>query len=323
MRILVTGASGFIGNALIPMLEARGHEVHKMLRYVSGGRYDSYERNPLSHFADLRDRETVRLVVKEVKPEVIIHLAAEAAVSYSFRNPIDVLETNFMGTVNLGEAAREQGIEHYILASSSEVYGKAEVFPVAEDTILRGTSPYAVSKIAAEHYLWLLWDLYRFPVTVLRPFNSYGRALVGNRHYVVERAITQALTEGHIHLHDPRPARDFLFREDHARAYVHVVENREKALGQAINIGTGQSWTIAEMADAVASRARLYRDGPVGVSFSEVSDRPLDIPCLQGSNARARELLGWEPKWGFEEGLYKAIHEWADYLKIPFKGGTC
>ena len=314
--ILISGATGFIGSALYERLK-HNHHVHKLVRYVAG-RFNFYA-DDLTHFADLRDSDSVRRVVLSVKPDIVIHLAAQSAVAYSFENPEEVAKVNTLGTLAVAEALLETRRGHMIHASSSEVYGHARHFPTPEDEPTSAISPYAVSKIAAEHYLRVLHETKGLHVTIMRPFNTFGRALVKNRHFVVERAITQALTSGKITLHDPSPLRDFMFREDHVDAYVRAVAIISGGLaenldGQTINITTGQCYSIREMANEVARLVEQRRGTPVSVEFSEVPDRPLDIERLYGDNSKAKELLGWWPQYSLEAGLEKAIEEWAQAL---------
>ena len=313
MRILLTGSTGFIGSRLAVCLREREHEVWELVRYVSGGRYAFYDR-PNHVFADLRDPEQLRKVVATAKPEVVIHLAAESAVSFSFDHPREVQMVNFLGTIELARAAQEVGVKHFIFASTSEVYGRAKVFPLTEDEPLGATSPYAVSKIAAEEYLRVLMYTDRFPATIMRPFNTFGRALVRNPHFVVERAITQALEKGKIELHDPEPWRDFMFREDHVAGYLAVVENWPRVVGQTFNLCTGGSWQIRQMAETVARLVKAQTGRSVEVVFSERPDRPLDIPRLHGSSEKIQKALGWSPRFGFEEGLERAVFEWRQVL---------
>jgi len=319
MRVMLTGSTGFIGSSLLPMLKKQGWEVFEVVRYISGGRYNYYDYSEHKnlYFADLRDRDAIHKAVMDCHPDVIINLAAQTAVSFSFINPIDVQETNFVAVATLAEAAREAKVKHFIHASTSEVYGKAKVFPITEDTSLAATSPYAVAKIAAENYLWLMHEISGFPVTIMRPFNTYGRAGQGvqNRHYVVERAICQALERREIHLHNPYPKRDFLFRLDHCGGYVMAVKAGEKVIGEAINLSTGLCWTIKEMAEMVAKVVTEEVGSPIKISFDEEPDRPKDIDILHGSNDKARELLGWIPNYDLKDGIRQAVKEWRSVLE--------
>lgn len=316
MRILITGSTGFVGSSLTPRLREQGHNVHELVRYVAGGRYNYYDRDART-FADMRDRDQVHSCVLFVKPEIIINLAAQSGVSYSFLNSDDVIKTNTLGTVALADAAAElDDFKLFIHASTSEVYGTSIDYPTKEDARLGATSPYSVSKIAAEEYLRVVKQIYKLPVLIMRPFNTYGRALVQNKHYAVERAITQALEAQHISLHDSRPFRDFIFRDDHVNAYVHAVERWEKLVGETINVCTGNAWSIREMAETVAHYAGELLGKTVQVDFLEKPDRPLDIPRLQGDNTKARELLKWVPEYSFSTGIKKAVEEWAQVLGI-------
>lgn len=333
MRICVTGANGFIGTALIPMLERDGHEVTRMMRYTSGGRYSFYDSDKVV-FADLRDSDAVRAGILHAKPDVVIHLAAVSAVSYSFLHPDEVAQVTYHGTARVADAAREAGA-FLLSASSSEVYGLPSPlykYPLTEDQPRGGTSPYGAAKVAAEECLWMCMRAYGQPIAILRPFNTISRsnASVRNRHFVVERAITQALETGRISLHDPRPRRDFLFRDDHAGAYVAALAHLDEAKGNAFNVCTGDSWTIEQMARKVAelvdreyprivpsgTAPQFNTRGKVEVSFSAVPDRPLDIDTLWGNNEKAKVILGWKPEHTIESGLHLAVKEWAQVLGL-------
>ena len=319
MKVLVTGATGFIGSELVKRLRKQRHDVVSLVRYTAGGRYDYYGRGDVV-MADLRDRETLDARVREVDPQVVFHLAAQSAVAYSFQNPVDVHCTNLLGTIALAEAARKcPALRLFVHASTSEVYGRATVFPTPEDHPLGATSPYAVSKIAAEEYLRVLMGMGALPVTIVRPFNSYGRALVGNSHFVVERAITQALQGGKVHLHNPEPRRDFMFRDDHVAGYgliMNAVDEGRDLAGETINLTTGLSYRIDEMTMAVAEAVRRLMGKEVICHFHREPDRPLDISRLEGDATRAWEVLGWVPEDSLETGIAKAVEEWASVLNV-------
>ena len=316
MRVLVTGASGFIGARLVQELRAREHQVTEMVRYQSGGRFNYYDQAQRV-FVDLRDTQEVRQAIVTVRPDAIVHLAAMSAVAYSFDHSQEVNEVNYMGTVRVADAALEVGA-HLYMAGTSELYGRGDHhYPLVETEPHGGTSPYAASKIAAVEYLKVLAITKKLPITIMVPFNTIGRALVppsGNRHFVVERAITQAIEEGCIVLHDPRPVRDFMFRDDHVAGYVAALEHPELAKGETFNVATGTAISIEEMAHRVAFHVERKMEKSVTVSFSRVPDRPLDIPVLHGSNEKIRRVLGWEPRYTIEQGLEMAVDEWLTVL---------
>lgn len=317
-KILVTGASGFIGTALCKALETKRHDVYPMTRYVaSDSRYNYYDLSRRI-ICDVRNGDRVAQIIGEVKPDVVIHLAAMSAVSYSFlslETAREVTEVIYMGTMNVAHACLKHGVSELINSSTSEFYGHQTEFPIKETAVPRPLSPYAVAKLAAEEYLQYLGRTEGLPFTTIRPFNTYGRAQVKKSYFVVERAITQALTDHHIHLYTPTPVRDLLDRDSHVDAYVKCLGNT-KAIGQCIGIGTGTGVTIGQMADKVAHIVADWTGKTVMISWDMAPDRPHDIPCLIVDNQKAREILGWKPLYTLDEGLRIHTIEWADVLGV-------
>ncbi len=309
-RVLVTGASGFIGSNLVPRLLELGYEVTSLERYVTGRYVLGAPRKVETVYADLADFQTARHVIRNVQPDKVIHLAALSAVSYSYEHPQEVLQANFIGTVNLAEACKREAdhISHFLFAGTSEEYGNNGARPETEDSPLRPNSPYSVSKVAADKYLNYMWDAYQFPVTILRPFNSYGRK--DNTHFVVERTIVQALSEKEIRLGDPTPVRDFLYVDDHVDAYLACLRQPEKAIGQTFNFCTGRGVTIKELVEKICDLAGFSGK----VYWNTIPKRPLDIQELIGSSAKSSKLLGWKHKYQLEDGLKKALDYWKQKL---------
>jgi len=314
MKILITGASGFIGSALAERLDKMGHDVYGMYRYVADGRYDYYQLDK-KLICDIRHRERVFKIIEEVKPDVVFHLAAITPVSYSFIAPVEVTEVNYIGTLNMVDACREYEVDHFIQASTSEFYGDQTEFPITEDAKPAPVSPYAVSKLAAEEYIRFVARTGRFPYTILRPYNTYSRANVKKEYFVIERAITQALREGHIHLYTPYPVRDFLDRDSHVDAYIKCLGN-EKAIGQEINIGSGIGISVGKAVWLVAKLVEQVTGKHIEIDWDMKPDRPYDIETLICSNQKAKEILGWEPLYTLEEGLSIAIKEWKEVLGL-------
>ena len=302
-KILVTGGSGFIGSHLIPLLAERDHKVYTLERHVTGRYVLGPARTTV--YGDIRDSFVIRKIIKEIQPEAVIHLAAISPVAYSYDHPQEVLEVNTLGTINLAEACLRDvpHFKHFLYAGTSEEYGNQMEFPIKENAELRPNSPYSVSKVAADKYLQYMRGAYEFPVTVLRPFNTYGRK--EDTHFVVERALTQMLRDKTVMLGDPTPVRDLMYVEDHVNAYLTCLKN-EKAIGEVFNFCTGRGVTVEEAINLLAKLTGF--DGEI--LWNTIPARPLDIQKLVGSPEKAKRILGWQPKYSLEEGLKLAVEYW-------------
>lgn len=307
-KILLTGGSGFIGGHLLPKLVEAGHRVYSLERYVTG-RYVLGARTA-TVFGDLRDSFTIRRLVRELQPEVVIHLASVSPVAYSYDHPQEVFETNTLGTINLSEACLREvpSFKHFIFAGTSEEYGNQDKFPITEDAELRPNSPYSVSKVAADKYLQYLHAAYDFPITVIRPFNTYGRK--DNTHFVVERTITQMLQSRTVILGDPTPIRDLLYVDDHVNAYLMCLDN-PNVIGETFNICTGRGISVRELVELISKFIGFEGE----IVWNAIPSRPSDIKKLVGSHEKAKRVLGWQPKYTLEGGLQKTIEFWRKKLK--------
>lgn len=310
-KVLVTGGSGFIGSHLIPKLLELGHEVYSLERYVTGRYILGGRRMVKTVFGDLRDLFAVRKILREIQPEAVIHLASISAVSYSYDHPNEVLETNFLCTLNLAESCLRE-IPHFrqfLFAGTSEEYGNQETFPIKEDAELHPNSPYSVSKVASDKYLQYMRDAYDFSVTILRNFNTYGRK--NNTHFVVERIATQMLEEKVVMLGEPSPVRDFLYVDDHVNSYLTCLGN-EKAIGEVFNFCTGHGTSIAQLVDLIKELTNFKGK----VIWNAIPKRPLDITKLLGDFSKAEKLLGWKPKYTLKRGLKATINFWKEKLNL-------
>jgi len=307
-KILVTGGSGFIGSHLVSQLTARDHEVYSLERHVTGRYVLGLARRTIV-YGNLQDSFVIRKIVREIQPEAVFHLAAISPVAYSYDHPQEVLEVNTLGTINLAEACLREvpRFKHFLYAGTSEEYGNQTKFPIKEDAELRPNSPYSVSKVASDKYIQYMRDAYDFPVTVLRPFNTYGRK--GDAHFVIERAITQMLKNKKIVLGDPTPTRDFMYVDDHVNAYLTCLDN-EKAIGGVFNFCTGRGITIRKLASLLAKLTDF--DGKI--IWGAIPARPLDIQKLVGSCEKAKRVLGWRPKYTLEKGLKLTVKYWENKL---------
>jgi len=308
LKVLITGATGFIGSHIVPRLIAQGYEAYSLERYVTGRYVLGQRRDVETVFGDLKEYFTIKRILREVQPDAVIHLAAVSPVSYSYDHPHEVIETNFLGTVNLAESCLREvpHFKHFLFASTSETYGNGPN-PKTEETPQNPNSPYAVSKVACEKYLLYMRDAFDFPMTILRNFNTYGRK--DNTHFVVERAIVQMLQGKTVELGDPRPVRDFEYADDHVNSYLACLDN-PKAKGETFNFCTGRGVSIKQLVSLISELIDFKGE----VIWSTIPARPLDIEELVGSYSKAKQVLSWSPKFTLEEGLKLTINFWRNKL---------
>lgn len=326
-KILITGISGFIGQALEKRLLAEGFEVHGL--YESTGSISKNSEAVIKHKANLKDYGRVKKVVKTIEPNFIIHLAAKTEVALSFDNYLEVSEVNYIGTVNLVEAARQVGSKHlelFIMASTMETYGqqasKEEVLkaaegtgpmpkPVTEDTPQRPMAPYAVAKLACEYYLRYMEYAYNFPFCGFRQTNAYGRH--DNEFFVVEQIITQMLQSDKVFLGNSEPYRNFLYIDDLIDLYLTVIKNPEKARGNFFVTGPDNAITIKELSEIIAKKLNWKGD----INWGHKPPRPGEVYYLNSNPAKAKQVLGWEPKISLDEGLERTIQIWKQNYASP------
>lgn len=312
MRIFVTGMTGFLGNQLANKLLEKGHKIGTLARNVATSDRPiasntetmirgERKKGVAYYYGDVTDYLNIHDVLSIFKPDVIIHLAAQTSVAYSFTHITEVFNVNFLGVVNMAEAARRTlpKLKRFIFSGSVEEYGIQTRFPTKETAELRAASPYGVAKIAAEKYLKYLYQAYNFPAIIFRNANSYGRKY--NHQFVIESIIYQMYQgKSSIRLGDPTPYRDFVFEPDLLSAYVLAAENNnKKILGESINIGTGKSISIKQLAEKI----RKITGYKGKIQWNNFPKRSLEIPKLEVDNSKARRLLKWEPKITLDEGL--------------------
>jgi dTDP-glucose 4,6-dehydratase len=231
-------------------------------------------------------------------------------VSYSYDHPQEVIEANFLGTVNLAEAALKEthDLKQFLFAGTSEEYGNNGHDIQVETNPLMPASPYAVSKVACEKYLSYMKEAYDFPITILRPFNTFGRK--NDAHFLVERTITQMLSKNVVNLIDPTPIRDWVYVDDHINAYISCLGN-EKAIGEAFNFCTGKGYTVKETVEMISKLANFHGEIVWGVA----PKRPTESKMIIGNYEKARKILGWSPRYTLESGLRETIAYWKKKLQ--------
>jgi NAD dependent epimerase/dehydratase len=308
--VLVTGADGFIGSHLVEKLLEEGHKVKAFVYYNSfnsWGWLDTLPKETLSQIeifaGDVRDPNGVRTAVKGV--DVIYHLAALIAIPYSYHSPDSYVDTNVKGTLNILQAARDYNIERVLVTSTSEVYGTALYVPIDEKHPKQGQSPYSASKIGADAMADSFYRSFNLPVTIVRPFNTFGPRQSARA--VIPTIITQLLAgKTEIKLGALHPTRDLLFVRDTANGFIEIAKS-DKAIGEEINIATQQEISILDLAqtliDAINPKATIISD--------DVRLRPekSEVERLLGSADKIKALTNWQPTYNLQEGLKQTI-EW-------------
>ena len=306
--LLLTGTTGFIGKELRPLLKERGYKVYSLERYVTGRIAKTILMDEETWITDIRDLFALTKCIQKIKPDIVIHLGALTAVAYSYNHPQEVLDTNFMGTVNLAELCMRNipNFQQFIFASSAEVYGTCKQLDKKESNLgVKPNSPYSISKYASEKYLTYMHEAYNFPATIFRFFNSYGRK--HDRWFVVEKIIYEMLRKKKCSLGDPEPVRDFLYYTDQLEAYLAALENK-KSIGQIFNVSSGSGVSIKELANKIAKLTNFSGK----VEWRSMPRRPLDIMHLVGNNEKIQRILKVPKPISLDEGLKKTIKWWRD-----------
>jgi len=308
-RALVTGAGGFIGGHLVEQLVRAGAHVRALTHYNARGEVGSLRELPADIFAqvervggDLLDYRTIIDLAENM--DVIFHLGALIAIPYSYQHPVNVIQTNILGTTHVLEAARLHHTPRLIHTSTSEVYGTARYVPIDENHPLQGQSPYAASKIGADQIVDSYIRSFNLPAVIVRPFNTYGPRQSARA--VIPATIVQALTSDTIRLGDLRPTRDFTYVGDTARAFLCAAES-ENAPGQIINLGTGQEISIGDLVHTIIKLIGT----PITIEVDPARLRPAasEVMRLLSDNRRAAAVINWRPEIPFEDGLARTI-EW-------------
>jgi dTDP-glucose 4,6-dehydratase len=304
-KVVVTGAGGFIGSHLVERLVSLQANVSCFVRYDSLNSWGFLDNLPIKNSldiisADLKDSDAVRKVIKG--QDIVFHLAAAISIPHSYDFPREHLQTNIMGTFNVLQASKEYGIKKLVHTSSSEVYGTAIKVPIQETHPLQGQSPYSATKIAADKLAESFYLSYDLPVAIARPFNTFGPRQSARA--IIPTIITQALTDNKVVLGNDKPTRDFNYVENTVDGLIETAQS-EKSIGEIINFGSGKEISIGELAKKIISML----DKKVEIVQQKERFRPnkSEIMRLVADNTKAKKLLGWEPKIGFEEGLQKTI----------------
>lgn len=318
MKILITGADGFIGSHLTEALVRSGHDVKAFVLYNSfnsWGWLDHCAADVKGKFAvfagDIRDPNGVRTALRGC--DAALNLAALIAIPYSYHSPDTYVDTNVKGTLNVVQAARDLGISRVIHTSTSEVYGTARFVPITEEHPLQGQSPYSATKIGADQIAMSFYTSFSTPVTILRPFNTYGPRQSARA--VIPTIITQiANGNRRIKLGAVHPTRDFNFVTDTVAGFAAALAS-DKGVGEVINIGSNYEISIGDTARAIADV--MGTEIEILTDDQRLRPQKSEVERLWASNAKARELLGWQPQYGGLDGFRRGLVETVAWFKQP------
>lgn len=310
MKVLVTGADGFIGSHLTEMLLQEGYEVKAFTYYNSFNTWGWLDTLPKStrdeieiFSGDIRDPNGVDEAMKGV--DQVFHLAALIAIPFSYHSPDSYVDTNIKGTLNVLQAARRHNTGRILVTSTSEVYGTAQYVPIDEKHPFQGQSPYSATKIGADRLAESFYRSFNLPVTIVRPFNTYGPRQSARA--VIPTIIGQLLAgQEEIKLGALTPTRDFNYVKDTARGFI-AISRADNAIGEEINIATQKEISIGELANEMIAQI----NPKAKILCEEERLRPVnsEVNRLLGSNEKIKRLTGWEPNYTLQQGIHETI-EW-------------
>ena len=317
-KILITGSDGFIGSHLTEALVRAGHSVRAFVMYNSFNSWGWLDQSPtdirdnLDVFAgDIRDPHGVKTAMKGC--ESVLHLAALIAIPYSYHSPDTYIDTNIKGTLNVLQAARELSVKRVVHTSTSEVYGSARFVPITEEHPLQGQSPYSATKIAADQLAYSFYASFGLPVTIVRPFNTYGPRQSARA--VIPTIITQiANGKKQIKLGAVSPTRDFNFVHDTVAGFIAAMKS-DKGLGEVVNFGSNFEISIGDTAQLIAEAMNCK----IEIITDEARLRPenSEVERLWADNSKAKTLFGWQPNYGGRDGFKRGIAETAQWFARP------
>ena len=309
-KILVTGADGFIGSHLVESLVNKGYNVKAFVYYNSfnsWGWLDSLPKELLDRIeifaGDIRDPNGVRNAMKGT--DIVFHLAALIAIPFSYHSPDSYVDTNIKGTLNVLQAARDFSTERILITSTSEVYGTARYVPIDENHPLQGQSPYSATKIAADKLCESFYRSFDLPVTIVRPFNTYGPRQSARA--IIPTIITQLLSGStEIKLGSLTPTRDLNYVKDTCNGFISIAES-EKSIGEEINIASNMEISIGSLAEELINQ--INPKAKIICEKNRLRPEKSEVNRLLGCNKKIRNLTGWMPGYSLKDGLSETI-EW-------------
>ena len=314
IRVLVTGAGGFIGSHLVEQLVLDGYQVRAFVHYNSASNWYNLELLPddIQHSVevvpgDVTDAFAVDQAVRDC--EYVFHLAALIGIPYSYVAPAAYVNTNVIGTLHVLQACKRHGVAKLLHTSTSEAYGTAQYVPIDEKHPLVGQSPYSATKIAADKLVESFWRSFELPVCTVRPFNTYGPRQSARA--IIPTIIVQALTHGALTLGNLDPVRDLTFATDTAKGFIAAAK-ADGVLGEVMNLGVGDGPSIRELVTRIGSL--LGMELPVKQDTQRVRPSGSEVMRLISNNSKVKKLTGWAPAVDLDAGLQATIEHVRQHL---------
>ncbi len=307
MKVLVTGAGGFIGSHLTEYLAASGFEVRAFVRYNSNNRWGWLDTLPIKRdieviTGDIRDYDSVYNAVKGCK--VVFHLAALIGIPYSYISPLAYIKTNVEGAYNILQSTKESGVEQILMTSTSETYGTAQYIPIDEKHPLVGQSPYSATKIAADQLAISYYRSFGLPVKIVRPFNTYGPRQSARA--VIPTIVTQILSGCQtLQLGNLTPTRDLTYVKDTVAGFIKIFESQE-LFGEVTNIGMNQEISIGDLAKSIMEIMNLSK--PINLEEQRIRPEDSEVEHLRCDNTKITTKTPWRPRYELIQGLTETIN---------------
>ena len=318
VKVLITGADGFIGSHLTESLVREGYSVRAFVMYNSFNSWGWLDqvsaeiKKSIEVFAgDIRDPHGVKAAMRDC--DAVLHLAALIAIPYSYTSPDTYIDTNVKGTLNVLQAARELGVKRVIHTSTSEVYGTARFVPITEEHPLQGQSPYSASKIGADQLAYSFYSSFDLPVVIARPFNTYGPRQSARA--VIPTVITQIANGAkQLKLGAVTPTRDFSYVQDTVDAFIATLKS-DKGLGETVNFGSNFEISISDVAALIAEKMNVKID--IASDTERMRPANSEVERLWADNSKVKELFGWSPKYAGRDGLARGLQETINWFVQP------
>lgn len=318
MNIFLTGSEGFIGSHLAERLVKDGHKIKCLVQYNFLNNYgwlETIDKNVLNQIeivsGDIRDKEFIEKSIN-TKTEIVFNLAALIGIPYSYHAPQSYIDTNVNGLLNILSVSKKlKNLKSLIHTSTSEVYGTPEKLPITEKHQLSAQSPYAASKIAADHLALSFFKSFKLPIKIVRPFNTYGPRQ--STRAIIPTIITQSLQKNKISVGSIFPTRDFVYVSDTVNGFIKSINNK-KIIGEVVNLGTGFEISIKELIAIIGNIIGIK----IKIEQSKVRKRPNDseVKRLVASNKKAKKLLNWSPNYSGKDGLKQGLKQTVNWYKI-------